>query len=787
MTLLYLVAAWAAGIFLVPPGQTSFSLWIGAAASSFALAYLARRRRMWRLSLVCAACFALGAGRQAWATRPLPSDHIGHFADVGYVSLTGIISRDPDVRDAYTNLYLDTEKLAQNNAEHPIYGRVLIQAPRYGDYAYGDQITARGTLLTPPEFDDFSYRDYLARSGIYALMPNAEITLVAHDQGKPWYVALYRLKDHAQQTINRLLPSPQAPLLSGILLGVDSSISPDTREAFNRTGMAHIIAISGANIVVVIRVLMGMLTPSLGKRRAGWITMGGIAVYAVFVGAEPTVIRAAIMGGLALLAVQSGRKAHGLTSLAFSIWLMTLWNPMTLWDVSFQLSAAATAGLILFSDDLTRWLENTLQRGLKREHARQVAGWLTEPLVISVAAQITTTPLILVYFGRLSVISLLANILIVPVQAYIMTLGWLAVLVGMIWTVPGELLAWIVWLPLTYTLEITRSLSRIEWASFDVNFSPSYAWAVYGILLGVALVRIQHPEDRATWKHWLGKRITAYSLMAGGTAAGLLVWIMAFSQPDGSLHVYFLDVGQGNAVLIQTPNGAQILVDGGPNPTRLRESVGDALPYWDRTLDMVIVTQPKDSASKAIPALLDRYTVKQVVTSGFSTENTPYLEQAWKKHHLQVLNVTAGYRIETGDGVILEVLHPQAIPDTDAEPNHAGMVLRLSYGNTSFLIAPELDTEAVESLVEAGWFVGSTVLVLPTHGSEKTNSIEFLTAVDPQIGVVMVEAGNRAGLPDTDTIERLRTVTNAPLYRTDHDGTIEMITDGKTLSISTER
>jgi competence protein ComEC len=785
MTLLYLVAAWTAGIFLVPPGQTSAYVWLGVAASLFTLAILARHRRAWRLSLVCAACFALGADRQAWATRPLPSDHIAQYADSGYVNLTGIISRDPDVRDAYTNLYVQVEQLRQDSSEHAVQGQILVQAPRYGDYAYGDRISIQGSLLTPPEFDDFSYRDYLARRGIHALIPNAEVARLEPDQGHPWYAALYRLKDKAQQTINRLLPSPQAPLLSGILLGNDSSITPTTREAFNRTGVAHIIAISGANIVVVIRVLTGLFTPALGKRRAGGLTMSGVALYAVFVGGEPTVVRAAIMGGLALLATQSGRKAHGLTSLAFSIWLMTLWNPAVLWDVSFQLSAAATAGLILFSDNLTYRLENALRVLLKRDQARQVTQWLTEPLVVSIAAQITTTPLILVYFGRLSVIALLANILVVPVQAYIMTLGWLAVLVGMLWTVPGQLLAWIAWLPLTYTLEVTRALSRIEWAAVPVNFSPSWAWACYGALLALALVMIQHPEDRSAWQKWLGRRITAYGLMIVGTAAAVLVWIMALTQPDGKLYVIFMDVGQGNAVLIQTPNGAQILVDGGPYPNRLREAVGDALPYWDRELDMIIITQPKDSASKAIPALLDRYSVQTIVTNGHTTGSAT--EQALQQHDLKVVHVIAGSRIETSDGVTIEVLHPQSAPDPDTDPNRAGLVLRVLYGRASFLITPELNEDAVETMLKAGWYFGSTVVMLPSHGSSKTNTEAFLIAAHPQIAVVMVEAGNRSGLPDPETIERLQPISATPLYRTDHDGTITIETDGQTLSVSTER
>jgi competence protein ComEC len=788
MTLLYLVGAWVAGVFLSSSGDTPMAWWLALAIISLILAYTARRNRPWRLLFVCGALLALGAGRYAWAARPLPANHIAHDVDTGYITLTGVIVRDVDVRDQLVNLTVQVESIRQAGQPHAAQGLVLVQAPRHGSYAYGDRVTVSGQLLTPPEFDDFSYRDYLARRGIHAMIPNAQVDVLAHNQGRPWYAAMYDLKDRAHQTINRLLPSPQAPLLSGILLGVESGIPENVREAFNQTGTSHIIAISGANIIVVIRVLLGLLEPGLGKRRAAWVTLSGVGIYTLFVGADPAVVRAAIMGGLALFAAQSGRRAHGLTSLAFAVWLMTLWNPLTLWDIGFQLSAAATAGVVLFSRSFTDRLERLLRRVFAQQTARQVTRWMAEPVVVGLAAQITTTPLILLYFGRLSVISLVANILIVPAQAYIMTLGWLAVWAGIIWTALGEPLAWVVWIPLTYTLDIVRALAKFDWASLQVDFPPSYAWGVYGGLLGLALVIIQHPDDRNALFRRLQRHVTAYTIIILGVILTILVWATALNLPDGKLHVWFLDVGNGHAVLLQTPDGAQILIDGGPSPTRLQNELGDALPFWDRDLDLLIVTQPESAAISALPALFDRYHVELVLTNGQTPDSDSYraLIRAWEKHGLHnVLPVTAGYRLQTTDGVLLEVLHPQAPPHADTEPEAAGMVIRVSYGSTSFLITPNLDQEAEQEILNAGWYIGSTVLELPSHGSSKANPDFFLQAIHPQTAVTAVGTGNRSGLPDPGVEERLQALNSTTLYRTDRHGTVEMITDGQTLWIYT--
>ncbi len=784
MTLLYVVTAWIAGLFLASSGETSAGAWILLGGIGLALAYAARRERSWRLGFVCAAFFAFGAGRYAWAARPLPADHIAHAVDSGYVTLTGVIARDADVRDQHTNLHVKVELIRQRGEKRVAQGFVLVQAPRHEDYAYGDRVTVSGALLTPPEFDDFSYRDYLARRGIHALMPDAQVTLLDHSQGRPWLAAMYALKERAQRTINRLLPSPEAPLLSGILLGVESGIPEDVREDFNRTGTAHIIAISGANMIIVIGVLMALLQPSLGRKRAGWVTLGGVAFYTVFVGADPAVMRAALMGGLALIAAQTGRRAHGLTSLAAATWFLTLLNPMILWDIGFQLSAAATAGVVLFGQKFTGTLDRVLQRGFARPTARQISRFLAEPVAISLAAQIATTPLILLYFDRLSVISLVANLLIVPAQAYVMIFGWLAVLAGMVWTVIGEPLAWVIWLPLTYTLHVVHALARFEWGSLVYDFSPSSAWAVYAVLLAGGLIFIQHPDDRADLFRRLRQRVSLYAVLAAGLILAILVWAVALDLPDGRLHVWFLDVGQGHAVLVETPDGASILIDGGPSPTRLSSAVGSALPFWDDHLDLLIVTQPDDAAMSALPALFDRYNVSHVLTNGQTANSDSYraLTRAWEREKIRVQPVSAGYHVQTSDGVLLEVLHPQVPPDADTPPETVGLVLRIRYGDASFLITPELNAEAERAMLDAGWYLGSTVLELPSHGSDEANPTFFIQAVNPQAAVVSVGAGNRLGLPDASTEARLE---SRLLYRTDQHGTVEIVTDGRTLWIYT--
>ncbi|HML20095.1 MAG TPA: ComEC/Rec2 family competence protein [Aggregatilinea sp.] len=788
MTLLYLVAAWIAGLVAASSAHASTGLWLLLTLLCSSLALVARSDRRWRLAFVCGMFFAAGAARSNLALREPGPDHVGYYTGSGYVTLAGTVTRPPDPRDTYTALRVDVDTLTSGSETRTVDGTVLVQAPRYGEYRYGDHVSVGGMLLTPPEFDGFSYRDYLARQGIRAMIQNAQVSVLDHGHGLPWLSVLYDIRARAGRAIDQQLPSPQAPLLSGILLGDESSIPDDVQTAFQRTGTAHIVAISGSNIVIVIGVLMGLLQPSLGRRRAAWITLIGVAAYTVFVGAAASVVRAAAMGGLAIFAAQTGRRAHGLTTLAFAAWLMTLWNPQVLWDVGFQLSVAATAGLVFFSHGFERALEAALARLFAADTARQITRWLSEPIAVSLAAQVATLPLILLYFGQLSLVSLIANALIVPLQPYVMLAGGLAAIAGLILPVLGQAFAWIAWIPLTLTIEIVRGLADLDWASFAVTITPNAAWIVTGLLAAAGLIGLLHPDDRAELFAQFRQRVTTYSVAVAGAILAVLIWTVALQMPDGKLHVWYLDVGHGNAMLIQTPEGAKILVNGGPNPTELRRAVGDVLPFWDHTLDVLIVTEPSPAEVSALPSLLDSYTVHTVVTNGQdgATDTYQALMQRWESQQAQSVAASAGYIIRTDDGVQIEVLHPAAIPQ-DAGISGVALALRLTYGDASFLIAPDLDTEGVDALLASNQFLGSTVLTLAGHGDDNTNTPELLAKTSPQAAVVMVGAGQRSGLPDAGVLADVEALTGQPVYRTDQDGTVEFVTDGASLSIYTLR
>ncbi|MBC7249990.1 MAG: DNA internalization-related competence protein ComEC/Rec2 [Anaerolineae bacterium] len=788
MTLVYLSSAWLLGIYLASlfPLPSEF---IGlATALPVALVVLWWRERPIRLAGVCGLVLLLGALRFNASTPRFDEHSLAHYNDTGWVTIQGVVVAEPDVRATYTNLRLRADTITlEDTSQHQVRGLALVRVPRYPEYRYGDRLEIRGLLETPPEFTDFSYKDYLARQGVYSLLRRPQVTLLERGRGNPFWAALYFLKRRAQDTIARLLPDPQAALLTGILLGVESGIPADLMTAFSTTGTTHIIAISGFNISIIAGLFTALSARLFGRRWAMPFAVGGIVLYTLFVGASAAVVRAAIMGALTVIALHYGRQADALISLFTAAFLMTAINPHTLWDVGFQLSFAATGGLILFTAPLERQATRLLTALFHEEMAQRLVAMINEALIVTLAAQITTLPIILYNFRQLSLITLLTNFLILPAQPGVMLWGGVATLAGLVWLPAGQVLAWIAWLFLTYTIRVVELSARVPYAALSLGqISLLSVWIYYGLLLGGYMVSRMDSAQRQSLRQRLTSRLPMKALVAGLALAVILIWMAAVSLPDGKLHVVFFDVGQGDAIFIQTPQGRQVLIDGGPDPTALTAALGRRMPFWDRSLDLVILTHPDTDHLTGLVPVLERYRVDRVLEPGYPATSETYarwLELIAEKR-IPALLARRGVRIELEPGLVCEMLHPAGDPDPEDKANNASAVTRWTWGQVTFLLPGDIEQEVEAALVDSGQPLQATVLKVPHHGSDTSSSAAFLQAVAPQLAIISVGADNRFGHPSPEVLERLAGRT---VLRTDERGTIEIVTDGTRLWVHPAR
>lgn len=781
MTLLSLSAAWLVGIALARAAGLTWWGWLLMAAPAVAGLVLARKRHGWRTAFACGLLLVLGAARYSLSLPRLDDSSLAFYNDQGFVMLSGVIDDMPDERDTHVNLRVRVDAVVlEEGPRREVRGAALVQAPRGTVYRYGDRVEVRGELETPPVLEGFSYRDYLAREGISSMVRYARVEPTGEWEGSRARAAMIAFRQRAHNTITALLPDPQAALLSGILLGIESRISPEVREAFNAVGATHVIAISGSNLVILAGIIQALAARVVKRPGAiAAITIAGIVAYAVFVGGDAAVVRAAIMTSLALVAAQLGRQTYGLASLGFAAILMTAINPLVLWDVGFQLSFLATLGLVLYVEPLQSGLEKALARILSQQRAQQVVAALSDAFVVTLAAQITTTPIMVATFGRLSVLSLPVNLLIIPAQTPLMVLGGLGVLAALVWWPLGQVISWGSWLFLTWTAGVVRLAARLPCASAEVSDVPPLAvWGVYGLMFGLTLAAIQHPDALKDHLAGLRRALGVKVLAAGGLGMAALLFATAWSLPDGRLHVSFVDTGGAGATLIETPGGRQVLVDAGGSGRRLRTALGDALPFWDRRIDLLVLTGESASHTAALPDVLARYRFDAVMAPAGMAPPAP--------GGAQVIAAQPGMTIRVGDGVVLTVLDAPAAPPAGVEPAGDPVVLLVEYGDARLLLPGDLTPEGEASLLASGVPLHAAVLRVPRGGHESASSPAFLAATSPQFAVIAVDEGNRSGLPHEAVLERLSAV-GAVVYRTDEDGTVRVTTDGRGLWVTTRR
>ncbi len=386
--------------------------------------------------------------------------------------------------------------------------------------------------------------------------------------------------------------------------------------------------------------------------------------------------------------------------------------------------------------------------------------------------------------GRLSLISLLTNLLILPVQPPIMLLGGLATLAGMLWLPLGQIVSWLVWM-----VELTASL---PYASLDLGGFPLWLLAVMYTAIAAGIWWANRPtEEKETIPHFHLPEIgsTTTRLWVGGAGVvALLAWLAVATLPDGRLHVAFLDVGQGDAILVTTPDGRQLLIDGGPSATDLNWRLGQEMPFWDRKLELVVNTHPDNDHLGGLVSLLERYRVEQALVSDLAIDSQLY--QEWDKElaeaELTPVIGQAGQQLELGGGVTATVLNPGPASAGLDDPNDHSVVLHLQFGQISFLLPGDIEAPVEQKLVASGVLLTATVLKSPHHGSRTSSSEPFLAAVKPQVVVISVGAENSFGHPTPEVMERYAAF-GLPVLRTDERGTIEFSTDGERLLVATSR
>ena len=720
----------------------------------------------------------LGAARYQMAVPVFDAFDLGWYNDRAYDTVvTAWVTEPPDLRDNYANLRVRATSIDTGDGNDlKVDGFLLARVDPYEKYQYGEVLRLRGRLKTPSESEDFSYRDYLARQGVYSIMSSAEVTVLPGKKGNFFTAGLYALKGYALETIYRLFPDPEASLLAGILLGVDNGLPSDLQQDFKDTGTAHIIAISGFNIAIITKLFLSLFGRVFGKRRGAVFAVIGIILYTLLIGADASVVRAAAMGLLALLAHHLGRRQDGLNALFIVAALMNLFNPFYSQDVGFQLSFFATLGLVLYAEPLSQFATRLLSSfNLQPETIQRISPLISDFILLTLAAQVTTLPIMAYQFNRLSLISFIANPFILPAQPPVMILGGLADILGMILQPLGQLAAFVAWPFVSYTIRMVDFFGNVPGAAVSVDF-PFWGVIVwYAVLLGLTLGRETLKELFQTLKKRI-PNIPVWAVIGALTLLAILVWRAVLSIPDGKLHITFLNTGTSDAILIQTPSGDHLLINGGDSLSLLSSQIGGRLPLFNRKLDWLIIASTQENQVAALPRLMERYQPGQALWAGNVEASYParILNEWLTSHQVRVTRAEKDQVLDLGNGATLTV----------AAVDERGAVLLVEYGSFRVLLPVGMSLASLGELQADETLPPLTALLLADSGYAQLNSAGWIDFLEPQLVILSVSADNSSGLPDQETLDA---VGERTLLRTDINGWIDIASDGQSFGVEVER
>lgn len=579
------------------------------------------------------------------------------------------------------------------------------------------------------------------------------------------------VRERAAVALGKGMPAREAALARGFVLGEDEQIDERTTDDFRRAGLSHLLAVSGQNVALLVLLAMPVLT-ALGmplRTRLVWM-LGLIAVYVPLAGAGPSIQRAGIMGALSVLATLAGRRTSRLYGLVIAAVLLLAIEPGIAADVGWQLSFAAVLGILIFAAPLRAVLGDRFG----------VRGWrrpLIDGAAMTIAATIATAPLIAFHFEAVSTLTLVANLLALPAVAPAMWLGMLVAAAGQVPGLPVEAPNAVNALLLAYIAEVAAWCGRPSWAYPHLRLGVGGLIATYGVIVLAAiltpsLARMRRPAGP---RRAQGKR--GALALASGLVALALVWPAGggagqVQSPPTGLRVSVLDVGQGDAILLQPAEAPALLVDGGPPGGGLAEKLH--LAGVER-LGAAIVTHAESDHAAGVRELLGRIPIGQVLFGALDRETLA----AANAVGVPCRRLVRGGGLRSGR-LWIDVLWPPAellAGSPDEDPNQLAVVIRARWGGFSMLLTADAEAESVP--LEPGPI---DVLKVAHHGSEDAGLDELLDRARPRLAVISVGDDNPFGHPTAAVLAALA-ARGVRTLRTDRDGTIVLEVVGDSIEL----
>jgi competence protein ComEC len=725
--------------------------------------------------------------------------------DIRQVELEGVVAGEPDERERNTQIVLKRceVKTTPDDEEFELATQVLVaftgQAKAAVDdlaLARGDRVRVRGRLHEAPYLANptlFNYRAFLRQRGICAVLRcyypvNFALVSGVEERGIVARAlrAIFLYKRTCVAMFERVAGKETAKVMEAMTLGRAHGLEAKEKERFVRTGLMHLFAVSGLHTGLVVLLLFIVLRFAGLRLKASSIgTIIGVLFFMALTGFRPTVVRAGIMAICFLGSFLLKRQVEPISTLAFAAFWVLLFNPRALGQVDFQLSYLSVLSILLFKPILEEilWLK-------RKGNELPLRGWMyvgnhyvLNPVHLLICVQLGLLPLLVHYYHTYSLVAVVANLLVVPLGFVLITISLLISTLGMaaygVAQLLGHLAVWVVAL----IRWVSGAFASPSLAALHLRSFPWWLVGAYYLVLASGSYVIAGPGPIAAAKR------KARFLLTLGFVVALLVWYPILQYAGSGLAVYFLNVGQGDSIYIEFPDGENMLVDGGTDfPTNMGKFV--VRPFLQNRgvdeLSVVVATHADRDHIGGLATVLENFFVGMVIEGNSNVDTAQYRELEEQMQNLAIPRhlVTRGDRLAGISGVEVMVLNPDEKMRGRLGRNNDSVVLRMRYRDVAILLTGDAETEAERGMVESGLELRSDLLKAGHHGSRSSSSEFFLKAVEPQVVVISVGARNRYGHPTQEVLERFKAI-GAQIYRTDRDGAIIVRTNGERLQVST--
>ncbi|MFA4906195.1 MAG: DNA internalization-related competence protein ComEC/Rec2 [Candidatus Margulisiibacteriota bacterium] len=580
------------------------------------------------------------------------------------------------------------------------------------------------------------------------------------NETKPQESPSFPLSVRFMEVIQKTTPAPYDALLGSIVFGTSvSPLDPDLKDSYKKVGLAHLLVASGTQVSILIGVCLAIIRTCRIPIGLGLVVTTGINIlFAVMTGLGPSILRAAVMGEITLIGVGLNREGEIYNSLGLAALILMIFDPLVIFGLSFQLTFAATWALVYLAPHLEKKYR------------------LPSPLAISLAPILATIPITLYNFNQFSVAALLVNVIVMPWVEILTVLGFVSTVLGAVFLPIAAILNGTLLLILKLFNEIVYTFSAIPGACLYFPAPPFVVILAYyaGLVMWV--------------EGFMNKRnLLKFSLLC----LALFIWAAAFSPSVAikGLTISVIDVGQGDSILVESPSGKCMLIDGGPKYKRGDAGRRYVLPFLHKKginkLDIVVLTHPHDDHVGGLPSVLKDLPVGLIFDSGQAHTSRAYLNflQIIDQKKIPYKLGRAGQVIDLGGGVKGEILNPQEPFIEESALNNNSIVIRLTYGKFAAMLTGDMEREGERRVLSMGTVVRSQILKAGHHGSRTSSSLEFLEAVQPEAALISVGVKNRYHHPHPSTLKKFEEL-GIKVYRTDHEGDLVVTTDGERYSIS---